>query len=367
MALVTFTILSLRKSLPRLLNGILILVLPYFYTYLWTSAVNLLWTYYSKFDVLIGILYFWGCILLYLPILFVEYPSIESKFLRLISYLFLSIGFYLYPPVLTHNEILNTIIGISVISLILEIEWIIALCHIWNIHLKIEFPLYCKNWLATIFYVAVIGFAIFLSFLNAFIYSAQDFDQILGNWDLISANWAFHIYNFDLDIFLFAATAGIHEELARYFWIVLLLAAFRNNRLNIPIAIVGSSLIFGTLHFTQLFTNSFMDTIQTVITAIGLGILYATIYLISGKIWLTMFSHFLADFMAYVFIPSGGGMWGMYGNQYLIVAAILTLILISFASILVLVPSYRRSLKINASNLTNLVPQEASEDAYELA
>ena len=85
LALVTFTILSLRKSLPRLLNGILILVLPYFYTYLWTSAVNLLWTYYSKFDVLIGILYFWGCILLYLPILFVEYPSIESKFLRLIS------------------------------------------------------------------------------------------------------------------------------------------------------------------------------------------------------------------------------------------------------------------------------------------
>lgn len=367
LALITLTVFALKKSVPHLLNGILILTLPYFYTYLWTSVVNLLWTHYSKLNVLIGILYFTGCILLYLPILFVEYPSIENKFLRLISYLCLSIGFYLYPPVLTHNEILNTIIGILAISLILEIEWIVNLCHIWGIHLKVEFPLYCKKWVATIFYIAVICFAIFLSFLNAFIYSAQGFDQVLGNWDLISANWSFHIYSFDLDVFLFAAAAGIHEELARYFWIVLLLAAFRNNKLNIPIAILGSSLIFGTMHFTHLFTNSFMDTIQTVITSFGLGILYATVYLISGKLWLTMFSHFLADFMAYVFIPSGGGMWGMYGNQYLIVAVILTLILIIFTIILLSVPSYRRSLKINASNLINLAPNGTSEDAYELA
>ncbi len=359
LAIIALTIVILKKKIPPILNGILILTLSYFYSYLWTTLNNILWIHLPKFTGLIGIVYFLGYLILYLPLLFVEYPAIKNNILRLLSYICLFPGPYLYIPILTSNKIINFITNMGIIVFVLGIEWLIILARIWNIRLKLNFPFYCKKWLRWAFYIFVILFSIGYSIFNVFMPTAQVFNQLLGNWDQILANFDAHIYNFNLVALVYGLIPGIGEELNRYFLLVLLLSGLRKVKLNIPIAIIISSLIFGLSHYTHLLDRSFSDSTYLVIWASGLGVLCAVIYLISGKLYLPIFAHSLLDILVYVFAGEEAGevqgMWGLYGDPRIIITAIELAVFLGFTLILLLVPAFRASLKINAHNLANLV------------
>ena len=156
LAIIALTIVILKKKIPPILNGILILTLSYFYSYLWTTLNNILWIHLPKFTGLIGIVYFVGYLILYLPLLFVEYPAIKNNILRLLSYICLFPGPYLYIPILTSNKIINFITNMGIIVFVLGIEWLIILARIWNIRLKLNFPFYC---------VATMGFLYFCNII----------------------------------------------------------------------------------------------------------------------------------------------------------------------------------------------------------
>ncbi len=358
LAIIALTIIILKKKIPPILNGILIPTLPYFYSYLWTTLNNVLWIYLPRFTGLIGIVYFLGYLILYLPLLFVEYPAIKNNFLRLLSYICLFPGALLYSPVLTSNKIIDFITYMGIMFLILSIEWLIILTRIWNIHLKIDFPFYCKKWLCLTFYIVVIVFFLGAGILHISIPSVQGWDQLWSNWDQILANFDAHIYNFNLTVLVDGLVPGISEELERYFLLVLLLSGLKNIKLHIPIAIIVSSLIFGLSHCTHFLTEPVDTTISLIIAATGGGLLYAVVYLISGKLWLTIFAHTLLDSLVSAFSINGTislGMWELYSRPMVIITAIELAIFLGFTLILLLVPAFRASLKINAQNLANLV------------
>ncbi|MGT2930134.1 CPBP family intramembrane glutamic endopeptidase [Streptococcus dentasini] len=94
--------------------------------------------------------------------------------------------------------------------------------------------------------------------------------------------------------------AGLLEEIwVRYALLLCLLRAFRtikSQRLSIMAAVLLSSFIFGSLHFLNLTSGQdFANTLNQVIYATAIGVLFALIYLYTGKLSLLVGFHALVD------------------------------------------------------------------------
>lgn len=150
--------------------------------------------------------------------------------------------------------------------------------------------------------------------------------------DLVSTNGLEKLTSFSIwKLLLTTVEAAIGEEfLCRYGILTLLLDFVRNFRLRIPIAILGSSLIFALFHFLNLSHQNLSLTIyQFCFTAIS-GIFFALIFLYTGHLEMVVLIHFLFDFSSS--LTSGNA--SLTGNitlsdyQSIINLAILMLILL---------------------------------------
>ena len=93
--------------------------------------------------------------------------------------------------------------------------------------------------------------------------------------------------------------AGIFEETNRYLTILALIVGFANSKYWVQISVIGSAIVFGLLHFTNLGGQDFAATLNQVIYAATLGLVLAILYLYTGKLWLPMLYHFGIDFLNY--------------------------------------------------------------------
>lgn len=101
-------------------------------------------------------------------------------------------------------------------------------------------------------------------------------------------------------LLLGAMEAGIGEEVLCRFGILTLLLSFAKKlRLRIPIAIIGSSLLFGLFHFLNLIEQSLPLTIyQFCFTAVS-GMFFSLMFLYSGHLELVVIIHFVMDLLSY--------------------------------------------------------------------
>lgn len=115
-----------------------------------------------------------------------------------------------------------------------------------------------------------------------------------------------------VQIFLFAIAMfliGFNEELVfRGIILNLFLDKFGNSKKGIVTATVLSSVIFGAVHLTNIFSGvSVASALVQAIQAAVLGGLLAAIYLRSGNIWIVIVAHALTDFASML----SSGIYGM--------------------------------------------------------
>lgn len=91
--------------------------------------------------------------------------------------------------------------------------------------------------------------------------------------------------------------AGIGEEITiRYAVAVCLLWIFRKSTHRLIFTILGSSVIFGLSHLVNLTNGQALEpTIYQILCAFAMGLLLMSIFLYTGKIWITMLLHFIFD------------------------------------------------------------------------
>ncbi|HEY4400218.1 MAG TPA: type II CAAX endopeptidase family protein [Lactobacillaceae bacterium] len=106
-------------------------------------------------------------------------------------------------------------------------------------------------------------------------------------------------HNFQWDLLGQSFEAGIAEEaLMRYLVLGLLLKLYASRPNGAWRAVVVSSLLFGLFHFQNVVVAPLSGTIDQVIFATAMGLLFAAIYLYTGSLWLAMVLHGLVDWFA---------------------------------------------------------------------
>lgn len=96
----------------------------------------------------------------------------------------------------------------------------------------------------------------------------------------------------------FEAAVG-EESLARFGFLGVCLYAMRDWKDRVCWATIVSSLIFGLIHYFNMFDQHFDMTTVQAINAFLFGLFLSVVYLYTGQLWLTMLIHFLFDWTAF--------------------------------------------------------------------
>lgn len=107
----------------------------------------------------------------------------------------------------------------------------------------------------------------------------------------------FNFYHL-INIFLYAFSVGIAEEFLCRGWLQNeFIERFGKNKKQVMLSIFLSSIIFGTMHFSNiLFGQTMLETLLQVIQAIASGFLLGSIYYRTKNIWAVIFLHGFYDF-----------------------------------------------------------------------
>ncbi len=130
---------------------------------------------------------------------------------------------------------------------------------------------------------------------------------ILGGLVLIDLAFTYLNVGGDIDItksswryFLTAVEAGVAEEtLFRFAILGILFYAWRRWQNRLPLALATSSILFGLAHLTNIFAQSWDNTLFQAITAAGIGLFFAVVYVYTGQLWLAMLMHGLLDWTGF--------------------------------------------------------------------
>lgn len=107
-------------------------------------------------------------------------------------------------------------------------------------------------------------------------------------------------FYFNWKQFYKAISTGISEETFRYLSIVVLLEYFQNTKRQIVKVIIGSAIIFGAFHLLNVMNEPLSVAIAQMIIAIMGGLIWAILYLYTGKLWVTMIIHGLYDYLTFL-------------------------------------------------------------------
>lgn len=106
------------------------------------------------------------------------------------------------------------------------------------------------------------------------------------------ATWAFTLSAFE--------AALLEETLFRFAILGILFYAWRNFNQRLPWALVTSSVLFGLVHLMNVGPQQWEMTVIQALSAAGIGLFFATVYVYTGQLWLTMIMHFLLDWTAFM-------------------------------------------------------------------
>lgn len=153
-----------------------------------------------------------------------------------------------------------------------------------------------------------------------------------------------------------AMEAGIFEETLRYLNLVILLVAMRNFKYKMTSAVVISSILFSLSHLGNLGISTVLikfdleTTLQQVVYTFGTGMLFAVIYLYTGKLWLSMLIHSLVDLIALSETPLTRVVSPLITNSW--TNAIIVLLIPLIIALLMMTGKRRKFMEENVDRIT---------------
>ena len=279
----------------------LVLTLPMLIQFSWGGWFQLALKYLPNIKILSTIVFYSLYLVILLPIIVL----LASKIKRTIPRLFIAFWFVITLfddltlwTLKTGNIIFNQINTSGLLSGLAFFILGCLLSYIWGFRLNPNLKLKrTGNFSWTVFSV-LIGYAIIDIAWNDF---GGAGDGLIGAFFKFSAD----PMKFTFLAFGQAAEAGILEETLRFLNIIILLYAMKNRpKLQVPLTILISSLLFGSMHITNFGWQALAPTIAQAASAFGAGLFLAILYLYSGKLWLAMLEHFLVDYL--IFVQTGG-------------------------------------------------------------
>lgn len=295
-----------RKTLLLFTDWLSILALPYLFNYFLTEFFySLADNYLFNQNTILIIAYILLYLIFLIPLIEVKFAKISNNFLRLFAVITLELNLYLtdrftvnsLPAILKliNNSGIYISIMLLIVTTILIKRWYFPQCF----NLKFIKSANFQTWVLILLLLFGTWFIFFVHFINLASSPAQIFWQWNSflNSEVISIKWS--------DIFN-SLYAGLAEEIERYLNLTLLLLIFRNSKQKVPLSILISTLIFALWHFTNLeiSNRTIYSVILQVIAAFGFGAFLATLYLYTGKLWLTFIFHTIADIIAFAITNS---------------------------------------------------------------
>lgn len=217
-------------------------------------------------------------LVMFIPFVFVIASKAKNSILRLI---FTYFQFFIIVLVINDFKS-NIILHSTVLQAVAYFIFIVLLMHLWGAAgPDVKTSKKENGWIIVTLVIITLIFTILNAWNN--IYS---FHQLIGD-----------IFSDKIINFLESIEAGIGEEiLLRYAVTVCLLWIFSKSAHRLIFTILGSSLIFGLSHLANLFQGQTLaPTLDQIIFAFAVGLLFMMIYLYTGKIWITMLFHFMVD------------------------------------------------------------------------
>ena len=323
----------------------------------WVEIGNYFLKNVPQLEILWVLLLWMSYLVLLLPLAILFAGSLKNWFLRLIGVGLLGTQ---YGPdsLLKIGKNLPWLHSITSQGVVAAFALLILACFLgkaWGFHFNPNLKFVkSRNFQYSVLLLLVL-FAFIDVFYNAFI----NYDKQI--WT------AFFRYSIDLQkkyftiaSFTAALEPGIFEETERYLAIIILLAGFNQYRnLRVPIAIYGSTLLFGLSHLGNVDWNgeTFEATIAQVIGVMGSGFLWAVLYLYSGKLWLPMIFHFLMDYLANLQSGwySAGWQFNSWATDY--ISEVLMVLVPLAVTVWMMYGKRREVLEENADRLMNLSPE----------
>lgn len=323
----------------------------------WVEIGNYFLKNVPQLEILWVLLLWMSYLVLLLPLAILFAGSLKNWFLRLIGVGLLGTQ---YGPdsLLKIGKNLPWLHSITSQGVVAAFALLILACFLgkaWGFHFNPNLKFVkSRNFQYSVLLLLVL-FAFIDVFYNAFI----NYDKQI--WT------AFFRYSIDLQkkyftiaSFTAALEPGIFEETERYLAIIILLAGFNQYRnLRVPIAIYGSTLLFGLSHLGNVDWNgeTFEATIAQVIGVMGSGFLWAVLYLYSGKLWLPMIFHFLMDYLENLQSGwnSAGWQFNSWATDY--ISEVLMVLVPLAVTVWMMYGKRREVLEENADRLMNLSPE----------
>ena len=285
------------KIASQWLGSLTLILIFNFLIYTTTSMLNLMVKPLVLVSSIVGIVLL---LLVDIPVVVVNFPVVKNWFMRLFMIFILYLNYsYNVNRFLGTSGVIKAIIRSGVIIALATFILAFFIAQAWQLKFQWNLKLgKSKNfqWLALIL---LLIFSVWFAFFNSFVTLAPSLADLLCFWQ-----WDFSTFEVTLNSVLAAIEAGIFEETLRYLNLVILLVAMRNFKYRMIFAIVISSILFSLSHLGNLGISTFLikfdleTTLQQVVYTFGAGMLFAVIYLYTGKLWLSISIHGLVDLIA---------------------------------------------------------------------
>lgn len=285
------------KIASQWLGSLTLILIFNFLIYTTTSMLNLMVKPLVLVSSIVGIVLL---LLVDIPVVVVNFPVVKNWFMRLFMIFILYLNYsYNVNRFLGTSGVIKAIIRSGVIIALATFILAFFIAQAWQLKFQWNLKLgKSKNfqWLALIL---LLIFSVWFAFFNSFVTLAPSLPDLLYFWQ-----WDLSTFEVTLNSVLAAIEAGIFEETLRYLNLVILLVAMRNFKYRMIFAIVISSILFSLSHLGNLGISTFLikfdleTTLQQVVYTFGAGMLFAVIYLYTGKLWLSISIHGLIDLIA---------------------------------------------------------------------
>lgn len=285
------------KIASQWLGSLTLILIFNFLIYTTTSMLNLMVKPLVLVSSIVGIVLL---LLVDIPVVVVNFPVVKNWFMRLFMIFILYLNYsYNVNRFLGTSGVIKAIIRSGVIIALATFILAFFITRAWQLKFQWNLKLgKSKNfqWLALIL---LLIFSVWFAFFNSFVTLAPSLADLLYFWQ-----WDLSTFEVTLNSVLAAIEAGIFEETLRYLNLVILLVAMRNFKYRMIFAIVISSILFSLSHLGNLGISTFLikfdleTTLQQVVYTFGAGMLFAVIYLYTGKLWLSISIHGLVDLIA---------------------------------------------------------------------
>ena len=285
------------KLISQWLGSLTLILVFDFLIYTTVSALNLMFKPLILISSIIGLLLL---LLVNIPVVMVDFPVVKNCFLRLFMIFILYLNYsYNVNRFLDTSDMIKKIVGSGVVIALATFILAFFITKAWRLKFQWNLKFEKSRNFQWVILVLLLIFSVWFSFFNSFVSLVPSLTDLLSFW-----RWDLSTFEVTVNSVLAAVEAGILEETLRYLNLLILLVAMRNFKYRMISAVVISSILFSLSHLGNLGLSIFFTkfdletTLQQVVYTFGAGMLFAVIYLYTGKLWLSMLIHGLLDLIA---------------------------------------------------------------------